>query len=888
MPPSASLKRAREAPPHLSQPGPPGLESAPLFYVSGAATSSSAQSEPTIATSTFTELSTPHGFAVSNPPGSAAQLQGGYQGVVGFSHITDPALSYGSQPGYRAFTVSYSSGRGALPESRTVSIAATNSSTDTDHPGSLVQTPDAGMQYLDHQTHHPESQYHSHTHSPQPNSASSGNSEVTFTSRGKQLKADSGTTLYSISPLSHDHSLSLGSAQYSRYGGIGLSYGGGHGVVPSQHTHYQAAGSGVQPNHEAFSGPAFGTGPTLMPPRSGGGHSVRSISAVGEINSSKRYQPYPSFQISGSDGDGRTGGVGGGFSSSQVSIPSGHLNPSYLHIPIGQSNERSASMSTASVQATPEDGSPDLVDITSLPSFAFYAPVGEVMQGPFSAIEQSTLEPLVPHDHHVPSSGQSHYQLQRLHSAPPYLQRFHSFPNIGNPPPVPFHSASASVAASNSSLEMPTPARHLQSSTSLLDAEWEEIENEMLNPDAHGIESPGVDADSPPGREAGAYGGMLGHSGNFPIPSEDGGALVRESSYSQTAALSSSHPRIDRSVTMPQMMKLKPQVNTQPMSLSINTTNFNPSTAGYTPSSGPTPQYAFFQPQTTLPYMPYVPQCAAPPTFAPISTVAKQPPNFSRNPAFNKSYPIPVTPTSLANANYKGKSSTSIGAFLPTQTPSLSQLPSHAAPTHQAVTGSSMYNYPVPYSASSSNTTPALTPMTYSHWYPPPVSMRTQAQFGQVYPSNQQPMSTQSKALPHTPNAMSRQSSYGVTAVGLGIENVHFQDRSHAIVTEQEELAVKASPVGSGGDGSRGSGVIVAGKVEYTPKEGEEELDSPDMRWKAEAGSESGGEEAEDDGSDDEFVPPGARRVKRGKGKGAAKGKGRSSGKRVKGRRSKI
>jgi hypothetical protein len=127
--------------------------------------------------------------------------------------------------------------------------------------------------------------------------------------------------------------------------------------------------------------------------------------------------------------------VGGGFSASQLSIPPNHhmhLQPSYFPPPPNFSqaslaNDNFPSQSPASGGS--REGSPDLVDINSVPSFSFQPAHGPPMRVPFTAVDPQPprFHPLT---HAPPQLTIPGPQPPGLRSAPPSLQRFHSVPNL--------------------------------------------------------------------------------------------------------------------------------------------------------------------------------------------------------------------------------------------------------------------------------------------------------------------------------------------------------------------------------------------------------------------------------------------------------------------------
>jgi len=123
---------------------------------------------------------------------------------------------------------------------------------------------------------------------------------------------------------------------------------------------------------------------------------------------------------------GQWGGVGGGFTPGQLTLPSVSLHPSYYPLPSQQFAQRPADNKATNQRLqsplSERGASPELVDINTVPAIKmptisqgpYPMPFGNVDNHSISAAAMSALHP---------ASGQ-------LHSAPPHMQRFHSAPGV--------------------------------------------------------------------------------------------------------------------------------------------------------------------------------------------------------------------------------------------------------------------------------------------------------------------------------------------------------------------------------------------------------------------------------------------------------------------------
>ena len=113
------------------------------------------------------------------------------------------------------------------------------------------------------------------------------------------------------------------------------------------------------------------------------------------------------------------GGLGGGFSLGQVSLPDGSLQP-----PTYGQNDRS--VSAPMTRDHSRDRTPELNDVHAVPDFSIHPPTGPAVHVPYSAVDgyYNPLTQAPPRYTNEPS------QDGRLHSAPPHMQRFNSLPSV--------------------------------------------------------------------------------------------------------------------------------------------------------------------------------------------------------------------------------------------------------------------------------------------------------------------------------------------------------------------------------------------------------------------------------------------------------------------------
>lgn len=193
--------------------------------------------------------------------------------------------------------------------------------------------------------------------------------------------------------------------------------------------------------------------------RLGPNYTKSSSGQAGQLRAASN--PEASRQTSTSYADG----LGGGFSVSQVSMPAGWLQP------IDTRNDRSVS---APMSREPSrDGSPELVDVTSVPSFSFQPPAGPAVHMPFSAVDGFTnplthAPPQLYANTNVPPAAQA----GRLHSAPPHLQRFNSLPSVPT-----ISTWDISPASATSSTFGPTP-------------DLSHVEDSWLHLEPHAVQPP--------------------------------------------------------------------------------------------------------------------------------------------------------------------------------------------------------------------------------------------------------------------------------------------------------------------------------------------------------------------------------------------------------------
>ncbi|ORY29671.1 hypothetical protein BCR39DRAFT_559004 [Naematelia encephala] len=185
------------------------------------------------------------------------------------------------------------------------------------------------------------------------------------------------------------------------------------------------------------------------------------------------------------------GGVGG-FQPGQLALPPqpmAHLQPSYLshHFPLRE--HRPSIASNAPTSYDDRGSSPEaLVDINSVPSINLQPPNGSSAFMPHSAIESSQFNPLThgPPQIMIPSSPQP----DRLHSAPPMMQRFNSMPTMPTvtewPLVEPYHHSSTSGDAFSASGKRNSE-----------DEEWEQLQEQMLSREASDDDEDGEEAEAP-------------------------------------------------------------------------------------------------------------------------------------------------------------------------------------------------------------------------------------------------------------------------------------------------------------------------------------------------------------------------------------------------------
>jgi len=166
--------------------------------------------------------------------------------------------------------------------------------------------------------------------------------------------------------------------------------------VPNAFTDYSH-----QSSHRSLDDASFGT------------HQSRQINSHSLRATSNPEFTRPTVNTSNLDG-----GLGGGFSMGQVSLPDGSLQP-----PIYTSHDRS--VSAPMTRDHSHSLSPELVDIHAVPDFSIQAPTGPAVHVPYSAVD-GYYNPLT----HAPPRLNEPTQDGRLHSAPPHMQRFNSLPSV--------------------------------------------------------------------------------------------------------------------------------------------------------------------------------------------------------------------------------------------------------------------------------------------------------------------------------------------------------------------------------------------------------------------------------------------------------------------------
>jgi len=158
------------------------------------------------------------------------------------------------------------------------------------------------------------------------------------------------------------------------------------------------------------------------------------------------------------------GGLGGGFSLGQVSMPDGGLQPSMY-----STNDRS--VSAPMTRDHSHSRSPDLVDVHAVPDFSIQAPTGPAIHVPYSAVD-GYYTPLS----HGPPRLNEPTQDVRLHSAPPHMQRFNSLPSVPTQSSIShssFYNPTPLSAASSTFTDLPSPNPDLNQ----MEAKWVNLES---------------------------------------------------------------------------------------------------------------------------------------------------------------------------------------------------------------------------------------------------------------------------------------------------------------------------------------------------------------------------------------------------------------------------
>lgn len=373
------------------QPGPPGPDGAPAYYLRTPSTSD-----------------TPHGVAASHPPGSAASIGGGgllaggdvgqrgteSGGGSGNFRVVPGGLGIGGGlqpvfiPNPAAFTsVGKQQSKGSQRQSRAQGRKAHSSDSSLTTPlttydgfdttSASVQTPTTPLTAV--------------------------TTSSTSTTSQHVLEDNTGTQpQYRLEPDSTGHSfrISPGLSSAASSTGTFATFPGAHGSHTTVHQILRSSSTG---------------GMMFYRPETGNGRAVSD-----PIN--MRGAPYTSVPW-----------VGGGFSASQLSIPASHqaqLTSSYYPqlstTPIGSAYQ-SLTCSPTHSGSRDDSPEPELVDINSVPQFSFQAPGGQPMSVPLSAVHAPSFNTLNPPQQLVVMPQQD---SSRLHSAPPSMQRFHSSPAI--------------------------------------------------------------------------------------------------------------------------------------------------------------------------------------------------------------------------------------------------------------------------------------------------------------------------------------------------------------------------------------------------------------------------------------------------------------------------
>ncbi|ORX38265.1 hypothetical protein BD324DRAFT_649642 [Kockovaella imperatae] len=412
-------------------PGPPGPDGQPQYFVS----------TPSIADASGSTISdgTPHGFTASrDPPGGAVYASGGYglkpRGRGGM----------GGNRGGRG----RGSGRVAVGTGRTIyngdaSAPSTIPSPATTGPTSLSFSGSGRGQTSLSSLQTPISATASHSPSSVAREDDEYDSEEAQSPTSTEFGEDDPGA--KLEPSDHVSS-PISGARDARFA-FGTSNEGSHlNFGPSQHIYsVQTSPGGFSFNsgshHPAWASRSASQGLTLVRDDNING-MARNVS-----------EPMSRHQVPGQ-------GAAGGFHPSQLAIPahSAHLHSSFVPVPVPvpvstyadsdmyagsrfqtpnmMSLPHSAPVSVVDPDSMSRDHSPEppLVDVHSVPSFAFHPPdvanssiVAAPMTAGASTHVQSSPLAQAPAQF-VMTSAQ--YQMGRLHSAPPHLQRFNSAPNL--------------------------------------------------------------------------------------------------------------------------------------------------------------------------------------------------------------------------------------------------------------------------------------------------------------------------------------------------------------------------------------------------------------------------------------------------------------------------
>lgn len=390
------------------QPGPPGPDGAPSYWVR-----------------TPSSSSVPHGIAASHPPGGAASVSGGA----------------GSGTGSGGAKVSGGGGGSAL-QPVTIPNPAHCTQTKVQRQGQGKRT---SRRVSTSTASTPLTAYGAYaTSAPSPTTpltALTTSSTTSFASNQLQIQPHGISHSFRISP-------GLSSAHSSN---------GSFGAYPTPNP------DGGQQQLSHHSGARSSSTGGLMFYRPSDVQSGRAVSDPLNI----RVPPYTSS----------TPWVGGGFSAAQLSIPASHhaqLGPSYYGsmsgTPIHSAQQSHVPSPVPQHQAdSPE---PDLVDINTVPHYSFQTPMGPPSVPSFPSVEVPTFTALNPTG---PQYVMMPPQDNRLQSAPPMLQRFHSSPAV---PTMQGYNSNGWMTYQQPQCAMtaaPPPIQPMVSSRSLGDVQWDQM-----------------------------------------------------------------------------------------------------------------------------------------------------------------------------------------------------------------------------------------------------------------------------------------------------------------------------------------------------------------------------------------------------------------------------